>query len=155
MTTPVHISGNLAVGAQVSQEDIDRLKREGYRTIVNFREAGERDQALSPDEEGERVRAAGLNYVHLPVSGSSPSPQQVQRYRDELQRAPGPVYAHCHLGTRAGAFALIGKGIEQGWTGEQLLEQARKLGFQSEKPIFQRFAREYVDQAREQSTAKR
>jgi len=139
------ISDRLSVGGQPSEEQLQSLAREGVKTVVNLRTAGEEEQPLSPEEEGKRVAALGMQYVHIPVSMKSMGPEQVDRFRDELKRAPGPVFVHCASGKRAGAFAMMTTAVESGMTGDDTLKQAEKMGFECDVPELKEFVKGYVD----------
>lgn len=139
------INDRVTVGAQVSEEEVKRLPREGFRTVVNLRESGEQDQPVSPDDERKMVEAAGMTYLHIPVSGKDMKPEQVDRFRQELKAQPGPVFVHCHKGKRAGAFAMMAAAVEQGWSGDQTLQTAEQMGFKCDTPQLKEFVKGYVD----------
>lgn len=139
------ISDQVTVGAQVSEEEVERLPQEGFKTVVNLREPGEQDQPISPDEERRLVEAAGMKYLHIPVSGKDMKPELVDRFRQELKTLPGPVFVHCHKGKRAGAFAMMAAAVDAGWSGEQTLETAEKMGFKCDTPQLKEFVTSYVD----------
>jgi uncharacterized protein (TIGR01244 family) len=139
------INDNVTVGAQVSEEEVKRLPQEGFRTVVNLREPGEQDQPVSPDDERKMVEAAGMKYLHIPVSGKDMKPEQVDRFRQELMAQPGPVFVHCHKGKRAGAFAMMAAAVEQGWSGDQTLQTAEQMGFKCDTPQLKEFVKGYVD----------
>src|SRR5689334_15606078 len=58
----------VSVGGQPSAEEIRELAQMGFRSIVNLRREGEQAQPLSPAEEGNEARQAGLGYAHIPIS---------------------------------------------------------------------------------------
>ena len=139
------INDRVTVGAQVSEDEVKRLPQEGFRTVVNLREPGEEEQLVSPDDERKFVEAAGMKYLHIPVSGKDMKGDQVDRFRQELKALPGPVFVHCHKGKRAGAFAMMAAAVEQGWSGEQTLEMAEQMGFECDTPQLKDFVKGYVD----------
>jgi uncharacterized protein (TIGR01244 family) len=99
----------------------------------------------SPGEERKLVEQAGLEYVHIPVSGKDLKPELVDRFRQELQRLPSPVFVHCHKGKRAGAFAMMAAAVDAGWTGRQTLDTAEQMGFKCDTPQLKEFVTSYVD----------
>ncbi len=139
------ITDRLSVGAQPTEEQLLGMAREGVKTVVNLRTAGEDEQPLSPEEEGKRVEAAGMRYVHLPVSMKAMGPELVDRFRDTLKEVPGPVFVHCHKGKRAGAFAMMHRAVETGMTGDETLKQAEQMGFECDVPALKEFVTGYVD----------
>jgi len=146
MNDTITISNELTVGGQPSAGDLEQLHRDGFKSIVNLRTEGEDDQALSPADEGEKARAAGLTYLHLPVSGANMRPEQVDEFRRELSALPKPVFVHCHKGKRAGAFTMMHLAVTAGQSGDETLQQAEQMGFQCDVPALKEFVKTYVDQ---------
>lgn len=129
MNPPVRIDEKVTIGAQPSEADLAELKRQGVATIVNLRRAGENNQPLSPDAQGEKVRALGMNYVHIPVSTADMRPEQIEDYGKAVEASPGEVHVHCGVGARAGILALIHSGARRGLNAEQIITEARTKGF--------------------------
>jgi uncharacterized protein (TIGR01244 family) len=142
------ISDTLTVGGQPTEDELRSMAEEGVRTVVNLRTAGEEEQPLSPEEEGRQVEAAGMQYVHIPVSMKGMGPQLVDQFRAKLNEVPGPVFVHCHRGKRAGAFAMMHAAVERGMTGEQTLKQAEQMGFECDVPALKEFVTGYVESHR-------
>ncbi|MBK9384343.1 MAG: hypothetical protein IPN34_05915 [Planctomycetes bacterium] len=57
----------VAAAGQPEKEMLEALTSHGYKTVVNLRQASEDP---SPIEEGGKLRELGLEYVHLPMSGT-------------------------------------------------------------------------------------
>ncbi|MCB4824659.1 beta-lactamase hydrolase domain-containing protein [Roseicella aerolata] len=110
------------------------MAQEGFKTVVNLRTAGEQNQPLSPEAEGEVARKAGLDYLHIPVASTDPRPEQVEQFREKLSGLPGPVLVHCASGKRSGAFAILQLATQEGLSGEDALARARTLGFDWKSP---------------------
>lgn len=149
MQEPIRINERFVVGRdQPTAEDIHDLSRRGFKAVVNLRTAGEEGETLSPEAEGEEARKADLAYVHIPVSGSDLGPAAVDRFRDEVAGLQGPVFVHCGSGKRSGAFTMMHLGIENGMSGDQVVETALNAGFECDTPELKRFVRDYVDERR-------
>lgn len=145
MDNTMKVNDQVTVGPQPSEENIQEISRQGFKSVVNFRTEGEDEQPLSPDAEGGRVRAAGMEYLHIPVSMESMRPQLVDQFREAYSNLPGPVFAHCKSGKRAGAMVMMHTAVEQGMTGEETLEKAEEMGFECEEEELRQFVRQYVD----------
>lgn len=145
MLERIQITEKLSAGAQPTEQHLRDLAAEGVRSVVNVREEGEDDQPLSPMREGDLVRALGMEYRHIPVSKENMTPELVDRFRTELTRIPGPVFVHCHKKTRAGALAMIHEAIESGMSGDEMLNQAKAIGFECGHPELQQFVSNYID----------
>ncbi|KLU07463.1 Zn-dependent hydrolase [Rhodopirellula islandica] len=152
MSNRMKFNDQLTVGAQPSENELKQLPEEGFQSVINFRTAGEEEQPLAPDAEGEVVRSAGLKYLHVPVSMDGMDEQTVDQFREQYQSLPKPVLAHCKSGKRAGAMMMMHTAVEQGISGDQALEQAKEMGFECDKPELEQFVKQYVD-SRTQATA--
>ena len=148
MEGPMRINEQLTVGPQPTEEQLKQLATEGFKSVVNLRMPGEEEQPLSPDQEGEKVRALGMQYLHIPVSKKAMQPEQVDSFRQEISRLPEPVFVHCHLGKRAGALVMMHTACEAGMSGDQTLERAEQMGFECDVPELKEFVQGYVDWSR-------
>ncbi len=146
MNNRMKINEQVTVGAQPSEDQLQQLSQEGFKSVVNFRTEGEEEQPLSPQAEGVKVKAAGLKYLHVPVSMKSMGPELVDQFREKFSDLPKPVFAHCKSGKRAGAMVMIHTAIEQDMTGDQTLQKAKEMGFECEQPELEQFVRQYVNQ---------
>ncbi|WP_167737349.1 beta-lactamase hydrolase domain-containing protein [Sphingomonas parva] len=106
MTDRIRISDKVIVGKVPPAEgDLKSLALEGFAAVVNLRRAGEPNQTLTPEEEGEAAARYGLRYVHIPVDLANIDEGTIQRFKDEIGQLPGPVFVHCASGRRAEAVA--------------------------------------------------
>jgi uncharacterized protein (TIGR01244 family) len=139
------INDEVTVGGQPTEEQLQELARQGFKSVVNFRTEGEADQPVSPGEEGAQALAAGLEYLHLPVSMKALDPATVDQFRQRYRELPKPIFAHCKGGTRAGAMVMMHLASEQGMSGQQTLDQAEQMGFKCDQPALKQFVQQYVD----------
>ena len=145
MANNMKINDKVTVGPQPSENEIQQLSQQGFKTVVNFRTEGEDEQPLSPDAEGEKVKAAGLKYLHIPVSMKSMGTELVDQFREKYPELPKPVFAHCKSGKRAGAMVMMHMAVEKGMSGEETLQKAEKMGFECEQEELRQFVKSYVD----------
>lgn len=69
--------------------------------VINNRPDGEApDEPQGPEIEAA-AKAAGMDYVAIPIGHSGFSEPQVQAMQDALDKAAGPVLAYCRSGTRS------------------------------------------------------
>ena len=74
----------------------------GFRSIINNRPDFEGGPAQPPNADIEAAaRAAGLEYVFLPVAPGYQSPEEIARFATLLESLPKPVLAFCRTGTRS------------------------------------------------------
>ncbi len=145
----VRITEALAVGPQPSQEDIQHLAEEGYLTVINLRIPGEKDMEISPEDEGEIVRANGLRYSHIPVFMDDIHDEEVDMFRHDLKQLMGPVYVHCGTEPRAAAFAMMHYGVELGLSPEAVFQKAGQLGLDLGGEKMRDFMRRYLTSRQE------
>jgi len=151
MKNTMKINDHVTVGPQPSEDDLKQLSQQGFKTVVNFRTDGEEEQPLSPADEEEKVKAAGMEYLHIPVSMKSMGPELVDQFRAKYPGLPKPVLAHCKSGKRAGATVIMHVACETGMTGEQTLQKAEDMGFECDQPKLLEFVKNYVDNHSKQS----
>lgn len=140
------ISDQVTISGQPSSEQLKELAGQGFKSVVNFRTEGEDAQPLSPADEGREVEELGMKYLHVPVSMETLSDETVDRFREQFDKLPKPVFAHCKGGTRAGAMVMMHTASEQGMSGDQTLQQAEKMGFKCNQAELRQFVVNYIDQ---------
>jgi len=125
------ITATITVGDQPTEQDLDQLKREGYSGVVNLRNEGEPEQPMSPAQEGEKVRALGMEYLHYGVGAAPPSAQGVTSVCDFVDRhAQGSqkVLIHCRKGGRALALLLLQQARANGWGADEAIARGKAMG---------------------------
>lgn len=95
------LDDKIMVSPQIPLEAIDAARDRGVTLIVNNRPDGEDPAAPQGDEIEAAARAAGLDYVAIPVTHSGFSANQVLAMRAALDNAAGKVLAYCRSGTRS------------------------------------------------------
>lgn len=94
---------DIATAGQPDASAWGALAREGFKSVVDLREASE---PRGHDEAGEIARA-GLRYLLLPVSHESLGDRQFDVLRDFLRDANNrPAVVHCQSANRVGALML-------------------------------------------------
>ncbi|MDE1889692.1 MAG: protein tyrosine phosphatase family protein [Planctomycetota bacterium] len=147
MKDRIKINDRVTSASQPSEEEIKKLPQQGFKSVVNLRASGEEDQPLSPKDEGDLVKKLGMKYLNIPVLiKEGIKPEQVDRFREEIELLPAPVFVHCHTGKRAGAFTMMYQALKEGITGEQALQKAMSMGFACDAPQLKAFFIDYIDQ---------
>jgi uncharacterized protein (TIGR01244 family) len=90
---PIAVTEKLAVAPQPMLSDFQELRRLGFATVVNNRPDGEDPSQLGSVAEEEAARAAGLAYVHIPVTSTGMSEDDARLLKETIEQAPGPVVA--------------------------------------------------------------
>ncbi len=147
MKDRIKINDRITSASQPSEEEIEKLPQQGFKSVINLRASGEEDQPLSPKEEGDLVQKLGMKYLNILVSiKEGIKPEQVDRFREETELLPSPVFVHCHTGKRAGVFTMMYLAIKEGITGEQALQKAMSMGFSCDAPQLKTFFINYIKQ---------
>jgi uncharacterized protein (TIGR01244 family) len=117
------VTESFSVAPQIDLADLPRAAAQGFKLVINNRPDGEApDQPTSAQVEAA-ARAAGLDYVHIPVRGG-PTMEQVAEETAVVAKAPGPILAFCRSGTRSIVTWSLGQAEE----GERSREELVKLG---------------------------
>ncbi len=139
-TNFVRVDPNFATGGATSAEQLEAVRKLGFRTVINLRMASE----PGADLEGEAAAAAklGFQYLSLPFSADAPDPAVVDKFLNVIRSAEQPVYIHCRSGVRANALWLIKRVTIDGWTTEKAVAEADALKMTNQK--LRDFALAYV-----------
>ena len=124
---------DLLTGGQVSEEELAWAARNGYRTVINLRPPGEKDELA--DEAG-LVDQLGMRYVTIPVAGADGvTEENAKRLADALSTADAlPAIVHCASGNRVGAlFAL--QAHAEGAAAEEALDVGLSAGLTRLEPV--------------------
>lgn len=85
---------------QIDLDAVAEAKTLGIVRIINNRPEGESDDQVAGADIEAAARAAGMDYVAIPVTHSGFSQAQVDAMADALS-VDGPVLAYCRSGTRS------------------------------------------------------
>jgi len=141
ITNFTKVDAVVACGGATEVSALDGLKQDGFKTIINLRLATE--QGANIDENRAKAQGLGLTYVHIPLSGSAPDPTAADQFLATIaDKANQPVYIHCASASRVGAMWMIKRVLQDGWTVDKALEEAKAIGLRS-APLEQ-FARDYI-----------
>ncbi len=95
------IDDNFYASPQIGPEEVAEAARLGIGTIVNNRPDGEDPSAPQGAEIEAAAKAAGLDYVAIPVTQAGFSHPQIDRLAEVLAQADAPVLGYCRSGTRS------------------------------------------------------
>ena len=142
ISTFAQLESTIACGGSTKPEAIREIRNMGFKSVINLRLASE--EGAMVEEEGATVRAAGMNYVHLPFNAQSPDPNLIDNFIAAVTKpANTPAYVHCAAGGRAAALWMIKRVKADGWTVDRALVEANALGLNDR---FRPFAMNYLAQ---------
>jgi len=121
------VETTIACAGATTPAAVVEVKRLGYASIINLREASE----AGADVEGEAAaaKAAGITYIHLPLKTASPDPAVVDQFLTAVTaKANQPVFVHCASANRASALWMIKRMLVDGWDADRAGTEAAALG---------------------------
>ena len=140
VSTFAQLESTIACGGSTKPEAIRDIRNMGFKSVINLRLATE--EGAMVEEEGAAVKAAGMNYVHLPFNAQSPDPKLIDNFIAAVTKpANTPAYVHCAAGGRAAALWMIKRVKADGWTVDRALVEANALGLNDR---FRPFAMNYL-----------
>jgi uncharacterized protein (TIGR01244 family) len=127
VTNYAHVETTVACAGATTPAAMEAVKRLGYKSVINLREATE--QGADIDEEAQAAKAAGINFVHLPLNSQSPDPAVVPRFLAAVtDPANQPAFIHCASGNRASALWAIKRVQVDHWSVDRAMAEASELG---------------------------
>ena len=115
------------VSPQITPDEARQAAESGVKLIINNRPDGEApDQPASADIEAA-ARAAGADYVRIPIVGR-PTPEQARAQAEAVAGAAGPVLAFCRSGTRSITAWALGEAA-RGRDRAELVRLAAAAGY--------------------------
>ena len=137
----LRVNKEFCTGGQPSLEQLEKLKADGVKAIINLRQPTEYAAA----EEEAKAKALGLRYFNIPVSPTDPKDEQVTEFlnlTDDLQNRP--AFIHCRSAARVAAFWMIRRVLRDGLKIEDAVKEAEKIGL-GDHPVLSEFARKYIE----------
>jgi uncharacterized protein (TIGR01244 family) len=122
------LTDDILVAPQIDVAAVSQAAAEDVRLIINNRPEGESaDQTPGPDIEAA-ARAAGMDYVAIPVTHAGFAEWQVTAMADALDGAGGKTLAYCRSGTRSTLLWALAR-ASKGDHPAMLAEQAADAGY--------------------------
>ena len=128
MTQFRRVTDQLSVSPQIALEDLQAAAAQGFKLVINNRPDGEDPAQPTSAEVEAAARAAGLDYIHIPVRGG-PTPDQVEANHRAIESANGLVLAFCRSGTRSIVTWSLGEFQADARSREELVELGARAGY--------------------------
>jgi uncharacterized protein (TIGR01244 family) len=131
---------NFATGAQPTGDAYAKAAASGFRSVLSLRAANE---GIDLARERAKVERAKMRYFNIPVVSSAPRPEQADEFlRLTREKANHPMLINCASANRVGAFMMILRVVDQGWSEDKALDEAIKIGLSSDG--LKKFATDYI-----------
>jgi uncharacterized protein (TIGR01244 family) len=141
VTNFAQVETTVACAGAITPTSVAGIHNMGFASIINLRLATENGADI--DAEAAAAKAAGINFVHLPFSGSAPDPAVADSFLKAIAE-PGnaPAFIHCASGSRAATMWLIKRVLVDKWDTDRAVDEATQLGMAS--PALKKFALDYI-----------
>lgn len=122
------LTDNLSASPQITPAQVEEAAAEGFTLIINNRPDGEEDGQPTGAEIEAAARAAGLDYLAIPVSGGGFGEPQVNAMIQALDSTAGGVLAYCRTGTRSTLLWSLAQ-AKLGRHPDEIAAMARAAGY--------------------------
>ena len=122
------LSGTMLASPQITVTDVAEAKAQGVTLIVNNRPEGESDDQTPGAAIEAAARAAGIDYLEIPIGHSGFSHPQVAKLAGALERNEGTVLGYCRSGTRSTLLWALAR-ASMGDAPEALAAAAAEAGY--------------------------
>ena len=122
------LNDKISVSPQITVEQVAEAKSMGATLIINNRPDDESPDQTNGAEIEAAARAAGLDYVAIPVTHSGFSAGQLEAMTKALASAEGKVLAYCRSGTRSTLLWALSR-AKEGANPMQLSSTAASAGY--------------------------
>ena len=122
------LTTNIYAAPQIGLSEIAEAAALGVKLVINNRPEDESDDQTPGAEIEAAARAAGMDYVAIPVTHSGFSEPQVEAMAAALEGATGGALAYCRSGTRSTLLWALAE-ASQGGDPDALTNMAAKAGY--------------------------
>jgi|SRR5579862_5189818 len=141
VTNFVRLETTVACAGATKVEAVPEIKKMGFASIINLREASEPDANV--EGESAAAKAAGIRFYHVPFNGQKPDPAAATAFLDAITaKGSEPAFIHCAGGNRAAAMWMIKRLAVDHWDADRAGTEATALGLTS--PALKQFAIDYA-----------
>ena len=136
------LDSSFATGGQPTEQAFAKVAASGFHSVLSLRTPGE---GIDLARERSQVEKTGMRYFNIPVLSRAPQPEQADEFiRLVKEKSNHPMLINCATANRVGAFMMIYRVLEQGWSEERALDEAMKIGLRGEG--LKTFALRYIAQ---------
>ena len=135
------LSDSVMASPQLELDDVSAAADMGVVLIINNRPDGEEPSAPQGAEIEAAARAAGMDYVSIPVGHSGFSEGQVTELIGAMDASNGQILAYCRSGTRSTLLWALAE-AKRGMDPEAISQAALKAGYDVSlvRPMLDMFA---------------
>ncbi|EAQ04767.1 hypothetical protein OB2597_05775 [Pseudooceanicola batsensis HTCC2597] len=122
------VTPRYSVSPQIAPEDMEAIRAAGFTTVICNRPDAENPPEWQAAAMEKAARDAGLEFVDIPLTHQTMTPENIGRQTEAIEGAAGPVLAYCASGTRCTVIWSLGRAAE-GMPADEILATAGKAGY--------------------------
>lgn len=122
------VTPRYSVSPQIAPEDMEAIKAHGFTTVICNRPDEENPPELQAAAMAEAAKAAGLDFVVIPLTHATMTPDNIARQNATVEAASGPVLAYCASGTRCTVIWSLAR-ADEGMAADEILKTAASAGY--------------------------
>lgn len=122
------VTDKLWISGQPTDADVAAAAKAGIRKVINNRPEGEDAAQPTMAEAAALAGRSGMEFVNIPVASGHYTLEAVRAFQKAVAEAPGPVLAHCKVGTRSATLWAIGEVLDNKMSADDLDAAGERLG---------------------------
>lgn len=122
------VTPRYSVSPQIAPEDLDTIRAQGFTTVICNRPDEENPPPLQAAAMAEAAKAAGLEFVVIPLTHQTMTPENIARQEEAAASSEGPVLAYCASGTRSTVIWSLAR-ADEGMPADEILKTAAEAGY--------------------------
>lgn len=117
------------VAPQLDADDMAQAAAAGITTIIANRPDGEVPVSHQADAMQIAAEAAGLDFVRLPITHQTMTPEVIEAHMAAIAGASGKVLAYCASGTRSTVIWAMGTAQARTMTTDEIVAAGASGGY--------------------------
>jgi len=122
------VTPRYSVTPQIAPEDVGAIKAAGFTKVICNRPDAENPPEWQAAAMEQAVRAEGLDFVNIPLTHQTMTPENIALQEEAVASAEGPVLAYCASGTRCTVIWSLARAAE-GMSADEILKTAADAGY--------------------------
>lgn len=124
----IPLAKDFYVAPQIAVADVANAAADGFTLIVNNRPDGEAPGQPAGAEIERAAKAAGLDYVHIPVDGRGLSQDHISALKSAIKASGEKTLAFCRSGARSTIVRAYMKAADGGGA-DEIIAEASAAGY--------------------------
>lgn len=122
------VTPRYSVSPQIAPEDMEAIRAHGFTTVICNRPDEENPPDWQAAAMAEAAKAAGLDFVVIPLTHQTMTPDNIARQDAAVTGSDGPTLAYCASGTRSTVIWSLARAAE-GMSADEILRTAAEAGY--------------------------